>query len=146
MRTCLIKDHINFDGLAETVCDAIEVSRRDIGLVRVFKTGGVEVFNEDVQYIKDGDILFISFGDEFDESSNFALYKLLNCLGQGGYGKVFEARNRLNKERYAIKMIDCSKISNYLQLKHLCQILASIKTYINSFTLYYLQKMPRTQK
>ena len=47
----------------------------------MFKTGGVEVFNEDIEYIKDGDILFFSFGDDFDESSNFALYKLLRCLG-----------------------------------------------------------------
>lgn len=84
--------------------------------MRVFKAGGVEIFNEDVQYIKDGDILFASFGEDFDESSNFALYKMIRSLGEGGYGKVFEAKNRLTKEKVAIKLIDCSKICKLLLL------------------------------
>lgn len=116
MTNCLIKEHINFEELAESICESIEVSKREAPNIRVFKTGGVEVFNEDVQYIKNNDILYVSFGDEFDESSNFAVFKLNRCLGEGGYGRVFEAKNRISKERVAIKMIDCSKISNYLTL------------------------------
>ena len=34
-------------------------------------------------------------------------------MGKGGYGTVYEAKNRLTKERVAIKLIDGSKISNF---------------------------------
>ena len=111
MRICLLKEHINFEELALAICEKMEISKREASIERIFKTGGVEVSNEDVQYIKNGDILFVSFGDDFDESSNFAVYKLKRCLGSGGYGKVFEAKNRITKEKVAIKMIDVSKIS-----------------------------------
>lgn len=97
MKSCILKKHINFDELAEIICEKMEISRRGATKIRIFKTGGVEVFNEDVQYIKEGDILFVSFGDEFDDSSNFAVFKMKECLGQGGYGKVYEAKNRLTK-------------------------------------------------
>ncbi len=59
--------------------------------------GGVELFEEDVDYIKKDEILYISEGEDFDESSNFVLYKLIREIGEGGFGKVFEGKNRITK-------------------------------------------------
>ena len=41
---------------------------------------------------------------------------MLKILGEGGYGKVYEAKNRLTKERVAIKMIDRTKISKKVKV------------------------------
>ncbi len=41
--------------------------------------------------------MYISKGEEFDESSNFAIYKVIESLGEGGYGKVFKAENPLKR-------------------------------------------------
>ena len=79
--------------------------------MRIFKLGGIEIFDEDIQYIKNNEILYISEGEEFDESSNFIIYKILRVLGEGGFGKVFEAKHRITKQRVAIKIIEGSKIS-----------------------------------
>jgi serine/threonine protein kinase len=51
-----------------------------------------------VEYIKDREILYVSLGEEFDEGSVFAEYKIVKELGAGGFGKVFEARHRISKE------------------------------------------------
>jgi serine/threonine protein kinase len=53
--------------------------------------------------------LYISRGEEFDEGSHFAEYKLLSELGQGGFGKVFEAKHRISKEKVAIKIAENNK-------------------------------------
>jgi len=107
MISCVLKDHISFEDLSDIIYGSLNCIKTEDSHIRVFKMGGVEIFDEDVQYIKDGDILYVSFGEEFDESSNFAVYKMIRCIGEGGYGKVFEAKNRITKEKVAIKMIDC---------------------------------------
>lgn len=37
-----------------------------------------------------------------------------DLLGEGGFGKVFMAKNRLNKEKVAIKLIDRNKMSKLI--------------------------------
>ena len=64
---------------------------------------------EEVEYIKDHEILYISKGEEIDESSHFAEYKLVRELGQGGFGKVYEAKHRMTKEKVAIKIAESTK-------------------------------------
>ena len=75
----------------------MELSKRMLGKMRIFKKGGLEILDEDIQYIKANEILYISQGEEFDESSNFIIYKLIRVLGEGGFGKVYEARHRVTK-------------------------------------------------
>jgi hypothetical protein len=43
--------------------------------IRIFKIHGIEVFEEDMAFIKNNEILYISEGDDYDETSNFAIYK-----------------------------------------------------------------------
>ena len=65
--------------------------------LRIFKSSGVEIFNEDIQYIKNNEILYISLGEDYDECSNFAQYKIIKTIGSGGFSKVYEAKNRITK-------------------------------------------------
>ena len=44
--------------------------------IRIFKNADIELYDEDLKYLKDDEILFISKGEEFDESSNFAVFKI----------------------------------------------------------------------
>jgi len=42
--------------------------------VRIFTQEGVEIFKEDLAFIKDKDLLYVSEGEEFDQSSSFSIY------------------------------------------------------------------------
>ena len=48
---------------------------------RLFNSEGVEIFDNDIQYIKNQAILFMSNGAPFDEMSCFRQYQILNILG-----------------------------------------------------------------
>ena len=50
--------------------------RCNLNQIRIFRNGGIELYEEDLRYIKADEILFISLGEEFDESSNFAVYDI----------------------------------------------------------------------
>lgn len=56
-------------------------------------------------------------GEEFDEGSVFAEYKIIKELGAGGFGKVFEARHRITKEKVAIKIAESNFNSSNIWLE-----------------------------
>jgi len=62
-----------------------------------------------VEYLKEHEILYVSKGEEFDEGSHFAEYKLIREIGQGGFGKVYEAKHRISKEKVAIKIAESNR-------------------------------------
>ena len=80
--------------------------------IRIFMKGGVEVnfeinFKvepEEIDYIRSNEMLYISNGEDFDQNSHLAEYKILREVGAGGFGVVYEGKHRLTKERVAIKM------------------------------------------
>ncbi|EGR33927.1 protein kinase domain protein [Ichthyophthirius multifiliis] len=77
--------------------------------MRIFKSVGVEIFEDDIKYIKANQILYISpNGQDFDESNNFAVYKLGKLIGKGGFGQVYESKHRITHEKFAIKIINGS--------------------------------------
>lgn len=53
------------------------------------------------------------------------MYKIIQKVGNGGYGSVFEAKHRITKERIAIKMIHGSSISKNL--------ITNLDSYIGNF-------------
>lgn len=55
---------------------------------RLYRSEGVQIFQEDLAFLKDGAILFASQGEDFDSNSTFSEYELVKTLGEGGFGKV----------------------------------------------------------
>ncbi|EAR89639.2 Serine/Threonine kinase domain protein (macronuclear) [Tetrahymena thermophila SB210] len=99
--------------LVKISCQALNIKyiHNEESNIRIFRSEGVELFEEDLKYLKQNEILYISPNKEdFDDSNNFAMYKILQKVGKGGYGSVYEARHRITKERIAIKMINGSSI------------------------------------
>ena len=39
-------------------------------------------------------------------NNNFSKYKILNELGEGGFGKAYNVQNKIDKNIYAIKRIN----------------------------------------
>ncbi|CAD8196306.1 unnamed protein product [Paramecium pentaurelia] len=73
--------------------------------MRLFTQQGVEIFQDDVKFFKDGQSFYASRGDEFDPHSPFSQYETIKKLGEGGFGCVTLARHRITGEQVAIKVI-----------------------------------------
>ncbi|CAD8207842.1 unnamed protein product [Paramecium octaurelia] len=73
--------------------------------MRLFTQQGVEIFDDDVKFFKDGQSFYASRGDEFDPYSPFSQYETMKQLGEGGFGCVTLAKHRITGELVAIKII-----------------------------------------
>lgn len=66
--------------------------------LRLFNQEGVEIYEDDLEYMKNGVTLYVSRGifrsnnqkgEDFDANSTFSEYELVKEIGQGGFGKVY---------------------------------------------------------
>lgn len=80
--------------------------------IRVFSCDAVEYFDDDLFYLKNGDRLFISKGEDFDSNRNFGEYQIIRTLGEGGFGSVSLVKNRITQEYAAIKVLKTNKMSS----------------------------------
>jgi len=55
----------------------------------LFNEKGVELFEEDLEFLEDGVSVYASKGAEFDTNSCLSEYHLEKELGEGGFGKVW---------------------------------------------------------
>lgn len=78
--------------------------------IRLFNAEGVEYFEEDFEYVKPNENVYVSRGEDFDASSNFGEYEILKPVGEGGFGKVFLGRHKLTEELVAIKIMKTDNI------------------------------------
>lgn len=84
---------------------------------RLYNKTGLEILDEDVQFIKSNDIFYVAFdAEEFNNCAILDEYELGVVLGEGGFGKVVLAKHIINKKKVAIKFMDISDQckSNYL--------------------------------
>lgn len=109
---------------------------------RIFNYKGIEIDEADIDYLTDGQFLFISLdGSAFSVSNYINEYDVIKPIKSGGYGKIYLAKHVLTGKLVAIKQNDTSNLSNeeiynisrealYLEtLKH-----KNVIKYINSFT------------
>lgn len=80
--------------------------------IRIFNAEGVEYFEEDLEYVKMNENVYISRGEDFDSSSNFGEYEIIKPVGEGGFGKVFLGKHKMTQELVAIKVMKTDKIGN----------------------------------
>ncbi|CAK89508.1 unnamed protein product (macronuclear) [Paramecium tetraurelia] len=83
-----------------------------IQCLRLFTQQGIEIFQEDLPYIKEGTLLYISDSSDFDAYSQISVYQIMKVLGEGGFGKVMLGKHKVTGEQVAIKLIDSGKLWN----------------------------------
>ena len=67
----------------------------------------------DIQYLKQGEIIFFTFdSSSFKSSNHLNQYKFISWIKSGGYGQVFLSKHVYTKKEYAIKQIDTTGFSN----------------------------------
>jgi MAP/microtubule affinity-regulating kinase len=62
--------------------------------------------------VRGAQILYASQGEEFDAASTFNVYKQLQVLGEGGFGRVILGEHRRTREKVAIKFLNTAQIGN----------------------------------
>jgi len=66
--------------------------------------------DEDVQFIKGGDVFYIALdGEEFNNCAILDEYEIGKVLGQGGFGQLLLAKHKETKKKFAIKFMDISE-------------------------------------
>lgn len=79
---------------------------------RLFNKEGVEIFENDLQFLRNNYILLASAGEDYDSSTGFAEYEMIKVIGEGGFGKVVLAEHKVTGESVAIKFVNTSLIGN----------------------------------
>ncbi|KAL4508143.1 hypothetical protein ABPG72_021516 [Tetrahymena utriculariae] len=79
---------------------------------RLFNREGVEMFENDIPFLQNNCYLLASMGEEYDSTSGFSQYEILQTIGEGGFGKVVLAEHKQTKEKFAIKYVNTSLIGN----------------------------------
>ena len=75
----------------------------------MYNKNGLEILDEDVQFIKDRDIFYVALdGEEFNNCAILDEYEIGKVIGEGGFGKVHLATHKETKKRVAIKFMDIS--------------------------------------
>ncbi|KAM3131244.1 hypothetical protein pb186bvf_016702 [Paramecium bursaria] len=71
---------------------------------RMFTQEGVEIFLEDLYYLRDKQKLYI--GEDFDANVIYSEYQIIRELGKGGFGQVLLGQHRETEQKVAIKIVN----------------------------------------
>ena len=74
---------------------------------RIYSQQGIQLHDDDVLYIRDGDTLYYDYkGRDFDSTQIIDQYQKEDLLGQGGFGRVYRGRHKETGQLVALKYID----------------------------------------
>jgi serine/threonine protein kinase len=78
----------------------------------IFNSKGLEVDEVDIQYLKDGQVLFVSLdGQPFNPVNYLNQYEFVKYVKSGGYGKIYIAKDLITEQLVAIKKIETNVLS-----------------------------------
>ena len=81
----------------------------------IYSFKGLEIDEVDIQYLKNDDLLFVSFdGHPFLSINYYNQYEFVKYIKSGGYGKVYIARNVITGQLVAIKKIETLSLCKYI--------------------------------
>jgi len=76
----------------------------------VFSPQGILLHDDDVLYLRNGDILYYDYkARNFDPRQVVDQYEQEELLGEGGFGRVYRGRHKETGEIVALKYIDLSE-------------------------------------
>ena len=73
---------------------------------------GMELYDEDFEYMRDGDEVYASRGEDFDHATYYSEYEITKTLGFGGFGKVVLGIHKKTGEKVAIKSTKASAMDS----------------------------------
>lgn len=79
---------------------------------RLFNSEGLEIYPEDLQFLKDKETLYVSRGEDFKTNTYYSEYKILEIIGEGGFGKVYLGIHKKTKKKVAIKVTNAGGFEN----------------------------------
>jgi len=82
--------------------------------LRLFTEKGVEIYEDDLEFVKNDTNLYASKGEDFDQHSCYSEYEIQKKLGEGGFGKVVLGVHKKTMEKVAIKIVNTSLIGKKL--------------------------------
>lgn len=80
--------------------------------LRVFNQEGLEIYEEDMKFLANKEVLYVSKGEDFNVNTYYSEYAIVKILGQGGFGKVYLATHKKTSEKVAIKITNAGGIDN----------------------------------
>eukprot|EP01017_Pseudomicrothorax_dubius_P023981 TRINITY_DN2552_c0_g3_i2.p1 TRINITY_DN2552_c0_g3~~TRINITY_DN2552_c0_g3_i2.p1 ORF type:complete len:295 (-),score=72.90 TRINITY_DN2552_c0_g3_i2:51-935(-) len=98
-----IRQNMSFVELQRALAHRFDVS--DPTSIRIFNSQGIELYKEDLIFIKKDDVIYVSRGEDFDRASSLAEYTILKKLGEGGFGSVELGRHKRTQDLVAIKSV-----------------------------------------
>lgn len=83
------------------------MSEHDIDMSKLYSKDGVELDDNDLYFLAEGEMLFYDpDGSDFNYGHIMSKYKILEKLGQGGFGSVYKAVERKSGNMLAVKIIE----------------------------------------
>jgi hypothetical protein len=89
--------------LKKKIHDEFSFKMHDPSEVRIFNNEGLELYEEDFEFMRDSEEIYASRGEEFDHSTYYSEYEITKTLGFGGFGKVVLGTHKITGEKVAIK-------------------------------------------
>jgi serine/threonine protein kinase len=80
--------------------------------LRLFNQEGLEIYEEDMKFLTNKEVLYVSKGEDFNVNTYYSEYAIVKILGQGGFGKVYLATHKKTVEKVAIKITNAGGINN----------------------------------
>jgi serine/threonine protein kinase len=87
----------------ERLAKGLKLKTNRLENMRLFNSNGMELYEADMEFIKDKEVIYVSMGEEFDVKSYSSEYETIKELGAGGFGKVVLAQNKSTGQKVAIK-------------------------------------------
>lgn len=106
------QEKTNFYSLLETLNTKLLFNENDLSKLRLFNCEGMELYEEDLRFLKDGEIVYVSRGEDFNFQTYYSEYTILKLLGQGGFGKVQLAMHKKTKQKVAIKITSIGGVNS----------------------------------
>ena len=98
--------------LKKRIKEELGLGMNDYHDIRIFNTEGLELYDEDFEFMNNDETVYVSTGEDFDHSSYYSEYDITKTQGMGGFGTVVLGIHKETGEKVAIKITKANAIDN----------------------------------